>query len=228
MIIYNGKNSLKDFDLYVASKDVPIAERKVVTETVPRMSGLWDFSFIDGQDEYEPVKLTYSFDVIADTKQELNAQKNALTAWAHSRGDNLLYDTDISTDYFYKVYQAQAKWSETDLQGSFAIEFLCYPFMLGIYREHYELGEAWETFHQMYINEKALIPNRQILGRVKVKSLVSVYDDFVEFYGHETGQHFMFFEGEHDFVIEQGETAFDVLLDGELEVDVAYYGEALA
>ena len=227
MIIYNGKNSFKDFDLYVASKDIPIAERKVVTETVPHMSGLWDFSFHDGQDEYEAVTLIYNFDVIADTKQELNAQKNALTAWAHSRGDNLLYDTDISTEYFYKVYQAQAKWSEDDLQGSFTIEFLCYPFMLGIYRERYGYDEIYETVFELNINEKALISNRQIFGRVKVKAKHSAIDEFVEFYGREKDQHFMFFEGEHDFIIEQGETAFDVIFNGDLEVDVAYYGEAL-
>lgn len=227
MIIYNGKNSLKDFDLYVAKKDVPVAERKVVTETVPHMSGLWDFSFCDGQDEYEAVTLVYNFDVIADTKQELNAQKNALIAWAHSRGDNLLYDTDISTEFFYKVYQAQARWSEENLQGSFAIEFLCYPFMLKAYREtlSYFNGD-----YEFCINEQALASNRQILARITVKS-AALGDDYIEIWGREKGQYFMLYGGSHDIVIERGENAFDITFIssgfGDVTAEIAYYGEAL-
>ena len=92
MIIYNGKNSLKDFDLYIASKDIPVPTRKEVIETVPLMSGEWDFSYHDdGVDEYETLPIKYTFDVIADSKQELNTLKTALIAWLHSRGDQKLY-----------------------------------------------------------------------------------------------------------------------------------------
>lgn len=128
MIIYNGKNSLKDFDLYVASKELPPATRKEITETVPYMSGQWDFSFIDGNDEYEPVILKYSFDVIASTKQELFAQRTAIIQWLHSRGDQKLYDSDISLEEYYEVYSAKAGWSEDGLQGLITVEFTCYPF----------------------------------------------------------------------------------------------------
>lgn len=129
-IIYNGKNSLTDFDLYPASKELPAPTRKVITETVPYMSGVWDFSFHDGDvDEYEALTLKYSFDVIAETKTELNAQKAALLAWVHSRGEQRLYDTDISLTKYYSAYHAQASWSENDLQGLLTVEFTCYPFM---------------------------------------------------------------------------------------------------
>lgn len=128
MIIYNGKSSLKDFDLYVASKNIPVPERKVITETVPYMSGLWDFSFLDGVDQYEAVTLVYDFDVIADSKRELNELKAAIIAWLHGTGDNKLYDTDISTEFYYTVYHAQASWNEDGLQGLVSVSFLCYPF----------------------------------------------------------------------------------------------------
>ncbi len=131
MIIYNGKSSYTDFDLYVAAKEIPAPQRKVITETVPYMSGVWDFSYHDnGVDEYEALKLKYSFDVIADTKRELSEQKAALNAWLHGKTDGKLYDTDISLTKYYKVYHAQASWSENDLQGLLTVEFLCYPFML--------------------------------------------------------------------------------------------------
>lgn len=131
MIIYNGKNSKTDFDLYIASREQPPAQRKVITETVPYMSGLWDFSYHDGNiDEYEAVKLKYTFDVIADSKQELKALRGDLIAWIHSKGENKLIDTDISETAYYNVYHAQASWSEEGLQGLLTVEFTCYPFML--------------------------------------------------------------------------------------------------
>lgn len=129
MIIYNGKNSEIDFNILVASKEIPTPQRKEITETVPYMSGLWDFSFHDGVDEYEAVTLVYAFDVIADTKQELNAEKARLLQWLHGSSGGRLYDTDISLTKCYEVYNAKASWSEDGLQGLLTAEFLCYPFM---------------------------------------------------------------------------------------------------
>lgn len=129
MIIYNGVNSFTEYGLYVASRELPVPTRKEITETVPYMSGEWDFSYHDDDiDEYETLKIKYTFDVIADTKQELHAQRDILLAWAHSRGDQMLYDTDISENQYYKVYKAQAGWSANDLQGLLTVEFSCYPF----------------------------------------------------------------------------------------------------
>ena len=129
MIIYNGKNSKLDFDLYIASKDVPAPTRKTIVETVPYMSGVYDFSFHDGDvDEYEALTVKYSFDVIGNTKAELNEQKKILLNWIYSRGDQKLYDLTISKNEYYEVYHASPSWSENGLQGLLSVEFLCYPF----------------------------------------------------------------------------------------------------
>lgn len=129
MIIYNGVNSFTAFDLYVASRELPAPKRKEITETVPYMSGEWDFSYHDGNiDEYETLKIKYTFDVIADTKQELHEQRKKLLAWVHSRGDQKLVDTDISYVQYYEVYKAQGDWQGNDLQGLLTVEFSCYPF----------------------------------------------------------------------------------------------------
>lgn len=126
MIIYNGKDSFNSFGLYPASKEIPSPVRKIVTDTVPYMSGLWDFS----QDEYEPIKIKYTFDVIGENKRDLNAQKNRLLEWINiPSADGRLYDTDISAENYFSVYNAVASWSEEDLQGLLTAEFTCYPFM---------------------------------------------------------------------------------------------------
>lgn len=123
-IIFNAKNSKIDYDLEIADKEIPSPTRKRVTETVPFMSGLWDFT----PDEYDAVKLKYSFDVIADSKRELNDAKRALETWLNT-GTGPLYDTDISASHFFDVYGVATSWSESGLQGSLTVEFTCYPFM---------------------------------------------------------------------------------------------------
>lgn len=129
-IIYNGKNLTQLLDLVIAAKEIPPPTRKEITETVPYMSGEWDFSFIDGVDEYETLPIKYSFDIIADTKKELGELRTQAVNLFHSRGDQKFYDTDISDTAYYKIYRVQTGWSEEGLQGLLTVELKCYPFMI--------------------------------------------------------------------------------------------------
>lgn len=129
-IMYNGKNLTQLLDLVIAAKEIPSPTRKEITETVPYMSGEWDFSFLDDVDEYETLPLKYSFDIIGDTKDELYAQRKQAIKFFNSRGDQKFYDTDISDTAYYKVYRVQTGWSEEGLQGLLTVEIKCYPFMI--------------------------------------------------------------------------------------------------
>lgn len=187
MIIYNGKNSFNDFELYVASKEIPVPTRKEVTETVPHMSGEWDFSYHDGDiDEYETLPIKYTFDVIADSKQELNNLKTELIAWLHSRGEQKLYDSDISLNEYYEVYRAQAFWEEEGLQGLLSVEFKCYPLRKADETtKTLELSETAQSF-ELVNNSRPIKPVFEIEGTASVvvgnKSLAlttGVYKGFV-------------------------------------------------
>jgi hypothetical protein len=157
MIIFNGKNSKIDFDLYIASREQPPAQRKVITETVPYMSGLWDFSYHDGDiDEYEAVKIKYTFDIIAESKQELKELRKRLVAWIHSKGDNKLWDNDING--YYNVYHAQASWSEEGLQGLLTAEFTCYPFALVDVESVHTLSTTSQTINIENYGDRVVTP----------------------------------------------------------------------
>lgn len=166
MIIYNGKNSELDFDLYVASKELPSAERKVIEETVPYMSGLWDFSYHDGDvDEYEPVVIKYTFDVFADTKQELTKIRDTLVNWIHRKGDGKLYDTDISLNEYYEVYRAKAVWTEDEKQGLLTVEFTCYPFRKSEDKIVYkELSATKQTITVENTGFRKIVPTITVYG----------------------------------------------------------------
>lgn len=130
MIKYNGKNLTQLLDLVIAAKEIPTPIRKVTTETVPYMSGEWDFSYLDGVDYYEPLTLKYSFDFIADSKRELYDLRAQAVKLFSEKGDGKFYDTDISDTAYFKVNRVQAGWSEEGLQGLLTVEIKCYPFMI--------------------------------------------------------------------------------------------------
>lgn len=204
MIIYNGVNSFTDFDLYVASRELPAPKRKEITETVPYMSGEWDFSYHDGNiDEYETLKIKYTFDVIADTKQELHEQRKRLLAWVHSRGDQKLVDTEVSEVQYYEVYKAQGDWQGNDLQGLLTVEFSCYPF-----------AKTDKTVTQV-LTDTATTMSVENEGGRKVTPVIYVEETATIKYGENS---LTLGEGTHKnkLTLEAGENIFTVSGTGEL------------
>ena len=47
-ITINNKHSFRDFDLYISEKSIGLPEKEIITDTVPFMSGFYDFSNILG------------------------------------------------------------------------------------------------------------------------------------------------------------------------------------
>lgn len=128
-IDFNGKNSFEDFDLVIASFEDSLPSKKRIIETVPHSNVTYDFSEINGEIYYNNRKLKYVFDVIADSKQELEQQRQELVTWLELAPPGKLVDSrDKSAFYF--AYTAECKWSENWLQGQLEVEFDCYPYKL--------------------------------------------------------------------------------------------------
>ena len=114
------------------------------------------------------VPIKYTFDVIADSKQELNNLKTELIAWLHSRGDQKLYDSDISLNEFYEVYRAQAFWEEEGLQGLLSVEFKCYPLRKAdVTTKAIELSETAQSF-ELVNNSRPIKPVFELEGTASV------------------------------------------------------------
>lgn len=127
-IIFKGKDSALDFDIYPARKDLSPPKKKRISESVPFMHGEWDFSKIGGEQYYEPRVCKYEFDIIGDTKQEMNAIADSIVNWltVDCEGESLK-DTDIA-GYHFVVINADASFTEEDLQGLLTVEFTCKPY----------------------------------------------------------------------------------------------------
>lgn len=129
-IIFKGKNSELDFDIYPAKKDLSPPKKKRITETVPFMNGKWDFSKIGGKQYYESRICKYEFDIIGNTKEEMNEIAKAVTHWltVDCEGETLT-DTDIA-DFHFIAINSDASFAEDGLQGLLTVEFECEPFMV--------------------------------------------------------------------------------------------------
>ena len=173
MIKYNGKNLTQLLDLVIAAKEIPTPTRKEATETVPYMSGEWDFSFLDGVDYYEPLILKYSFDFIGDTKREMNDLRAQAVKLFTERGDGKFYDTDISDTAYFKVYRVQPIWGgEEGLQGLLSFEIKCYPFMINEVTESFNASSTAKTL--TLLNSENYRPSKVSIttsGTITVKHL---------------------------------------------------------
>ena len=77
----NGKHSYMDFDLFLRSRQIGVPEKKSVRQSVPYMSGFYDFSAINGEPAWGERPATYSFDVIGSTPEEVETLRDRILAW---------------------------------------------------------------------------------------------------------------------------------------------------
>lgn len=130
-ITINGKHSYTDFGLYLSDRDITLPEVQAVRATIPYMSGYYDFSALYGGPYYGSRTLTYTFDLLADTPEEVEEQVNALTAWAMTAQESNIYD-DYNPDYYFIGSYSSAKFTpDSDLPecgGELELKFVAQPY----------------------------------------------------------------------------------------------------
>lgn len=126
----HGKHSVTDFGACYASRNTGVPSKKSVTATVPYMSGFYDLSDLYGGVAYENREVTYSFDLLEDTPEELQAAKSELLAWLSQINDEHISDDDMSGRHFIGSFDS-ASFDEGDegLSGTLEVTFLCQPFL---------------------------------------------------------------------------------------------------
>ena len=142
-ITFNGKHSIKDFDLYVESLDISPPKKIKIKETIPFMSGFYDFSLLYGSNPFEERTLKYSFEVLGDSQCDLNILKTRINNWLMSSGQVELEDDAILGFYFLAECTEINENDERD-KTTLSATFLAYPFKIG---KSYEGNNLWDDFN---------------------------------------------------------------------------------
>lgn len=130
-----GLHSYRNFDLTIKERNVGLPGRSLQTVSIPYMDGYYDFSSMDGRPSYTSRTVQYSFDLLADTMQELDALKNKVAAWLLSAVEDEIQD-DADPNYHFVGTCKELDWEEDDCCGVLKATFTCQPL-----RIHNETGE---------------------------------------------------------------------------------------
>lgn len=129
-IIANDRHSFHDLGQCIASRNTGAPEKKAITKTVPFMSGFYDFSNMYGGIAYESREISYSFELLGDSREDLQRQKSELMEWLSYVHDTEIRDDDIPGWHFIGSFSGYS-WDETadGESGTLEATFLCQPFM---------------------------------------------------------------------------------------------------
>lgn len=129
-IIVNDRHSFHDLGQCIASRNTGAPEKKAITKTVPFMSGFYDFSNLYGGIAYESREISYSFELLGDSREDLQRQKSELMEWLSYVHDTEIRDDDVPGWHFVGSFSGYS-WDETadGESGTLEVTFLCQPFM---------------------------------------------------------------------------------------------------
>lgn len=128
-ITISGMHSYYDFGLNVASRKIDLPPKNSIRKTIPFMSGFYDFTRINGGICWGARTISYTFDIVGATVEEMDAKRTEVVNWLCNQHDVDIYDDTIPDYHFHGSYDS-ASQSEDGEKSELTVTFICYPFMI--------------------------------------------------------------------------------------------------
>lgn len=130
-ITINGKHSYNDFGLSIVESTIGLPKRNSIRKTVPFMNGYYDYTSMSGKITYTERPLDYTFGLLADSVQELEALKNAVVAWLEETDQSDIYDDADPGYYYVGTLDGAPDWTaENEFYGELSVKFVCQPYRI--------------------------------------------------------------------------------------------------
>lgn len=148
-ITLHGKHSYRDFGALLKSKTIGVPSTIKITETVPYMQGVYDFTGLYGEQTYDERALEYEFDLVAknkwsDPKKELRMRSMEFINWIKSSSKSELIDDDYPGFYFLAEAQGEIDIDDSDIYVfTIKVKFTAYGLMI---KKDYEGQTKWDSF----------------------------------------------------------------------------------
>ena len=137
---YNGANSCLDFGLIMKTKSIGEASPVEIRETVPFMSGDYDFTGKCAPVNYNPRKISVSFKMFAENENELFEKKTRVVRWLSARGVEMHFDS--MKDYIFRDCTCNIKafkpFNKDTRYATLDVEITAYPYIRLNQRYTYE------------------------------------------------------------------------------------------
>lgn len=124
-----GKHSFEDFGLVFNSRKIGYPQKQSIRKTVPFMNGFYDYTKLYGSPAWSERVITYTFDVIGFTVEEMEAERTAVVNWLCNIHDEDIFD-DAFPDYHFHGSFDEIDPSEDGEQATLTFSFVCYPFLI--------------------------------------------------------------------------------------------------
>lgn len=127
----NNLHSQSDFGLCINSRNIGLPKKQTIRETVPFMNGYYDFTALNGSPAWGERSVTYAFDIIADTPEELENDVERVLDWLCNVHDEDIYDDTMPAYHWHGSYEnCTPTWDDTGMKCTLSVVFVVYPFKI--------------------------------------------------------------------------------------------------
>lgn len=144
-IIKDGKHSYKDFGLIMQSRSIGLPSKRKIYDSVPYLSGNYDFSLLYGEQSYDERTLNYVFTLKCKDEYVANSFKVKIVNWLLDGNKKKLVD-DETVGYYFMAECTGCICEQTGCRNStlkFNVTFTAYPFLIS---DKEEGDTIWDTF----------------------------------------------------------------------------------
>ena len=133
----DGTHTLRDLGLCCSNRVLTPPVKKTVRKSIPYSDGELDFSMLGGRAFFEARTLSFSFDILADTPEELECEVSRLREFVSFVHDAEIYDDDVPYYHFHGSFDAmEEEPDEYGLSSAVTVSLRVNP-----YKESNELAE---------------------------------------------------------------------------------------
>ena len=138
-----GDFDSRDSDWWLVSRDAPTPEENVITETVPYMQGVYDFSMFQGERFFGNRDITYKVFYSGSVYRDRKGFEQDIKRQLMPFGEQTL--TDTHEEVYYWRGKCKSVEVEDTAGGMMAtIVFDCYPFA---FTSHNEGADYWDDVY---------------------------------------------------------------------------------
>ena len=125
-ITIGGIHSYKDKGLTLHEREIGSKEKKIITETIPYMNGFYDFSKMYGKILFEKREVTYTFERIFSSQENLTAGIFSIENWLNKTHNEAIYDDEMEGKHWIGSFK-DIDMQEEEYKLTVKVTFLCQP-----------------------------------------------------------------------------------------------------